>query len=126
MFDRDTLDIELVLPKPPSLNEFYGGKHYSVRIKHKDKYWKEIAESLELFDKWTMQSFSIDVRYNCRYDVDNAICCAKFLADYLRNKGYVEDDTPKYFTSQSTTFDSDVAKDKFLATIKCKNVTLDG
>jgi len=122
VFKQEFVIIELLLPKPPSLNQFYAGKHFSIRTKHKEKYWKEIAAALEVHDKWSMEAFSIDVRYNCRYDVDNAICCAKFLADYLRNNGYVEDDTPKYFTSQSTTFDDSVSKDKFLAIIKCKNI----
>ena len=61
----------------------------------------------------------IDVTYNCRYDVDNAITCAKFLADYLRAEGYVEDDNPKFFTSQSTTYNPELNKDEFRAKIKC-------
>jgi len=65
-----------------------------------------------------MESMSIHVFYNCRYDVDNAICCSKFLADYLRNNGYIDDDSPRFFTSQSTAFDAEVAKDTFVAKIK--------
>ena len=66
-----------------------------------------------------MDRFAIDVQYNCRYDVDNAITCIKFLADYLRGDGYVIDDTPKYFFSQSTTFNKELNKDEFKATIRC-------
>ena len=33
------------------------------------------------------------------------ICCCKFMADYLRNHGYVVDDSPKYFEGQSTRYD---------------------
>jgi Holliday junction resolvase RusA-like endonuclease len=65
-----------------------------------------------------MESMSIHVFYNCRYDVDNAICCSKFLADYLRNHGYISDDSPRFFTSQSTHYDASVAKDTFVAKIK--------
>jgi hypothetical protein len=45
--------------------------------------------------------------------------CSKFLADYLRNNGYVDDDTPKYFFSQKTQFDSDVEKNMFVVILKC-------
>jgi hypothetical protein len=120
---RDLI-IELKLPKPPTLNTFYAGRHFSVRTKHKKDYWKHIKDSIETYDRWQMESFSIDVIYNCRYDVDNAICCAKFLSDYLKENGYVPDDTPKYFTEQSTKFDPDLEKNQFLARIKCKNVTI--
>jgi hypothetical protein len=115
--------IELKLPKPPTLNTFYAGRHFSVRTKHKKDYWKHIKDSLDAYDKWTMESFSIEVIYNCRYDVDNAICCSKFLSDYLKENGYVPDDTPKYFTKQSTEFNPEIEKNHFLAKIKCKNVT---
>lgn len=66
-----------------------------------------------------MDRFSVSVRYNCRYDVDNAIVCSKFLADYLRNNGYVDDDTPKYFFSQKTQYDETLGKDVFEVNIKC-------
>jgi Holliday junction resolvase RusA-like endonuclease len=111
-------EIILELPKPPSLNQFYSGRHYAVRSKHKTTYWKKIEAVLEGFDKFHMESMSIHVFYNCRYDVDNAICCSKFLADYLRNNGYIDDDSPRFFTSQSTAFDAEVAKDIFVAKIK--------
>ncbi len=65
-----------------------------------------------------MDKFRIDVKYNCRYDVDNAICCCKFMADYLRNHGYVIDDSPKYFSGQSTTYDETLEKNQFVAIIK--------
>jgi hypothetical protein len=34
----DYKEITIVLPKPPSLNQFYAGRHYSVRTKHKAEY----------------------------------------------------------------------------------------
>lgn len=115
---NDYQEIALHLPKPPSLNQFYAGRHYAVRTKHKADYWKNIERALETHDKFTMERYSIHVRYNCRYDVDNAICCCKFLADYLRNNGYVVDDTPKYFTEQTTRFDDTVEKNTFIASIR--------
>ena len=98
----DYNEIQIKLPKPPSLNQFYAGRHWTVRSKFKESYWNEIKESLDSIDPFTMLRFSIYVRYNCNYDVDNAIICAKFLADYLRNNGYVKDDSPRYFFSQKT------------------------
>lgn len=114
----EVTEIKLELPKPPSLNQFYSGRHYAVRSKYKKTYWEKIQKVLEGFDKWHMESMSIHVYYNCRYDVDNAICCSKFLADYLRNNGYIDDDSPRFFTSQSTHYDGTVAKDTFVAKIK--------
>jgi Holliday junction resolvase RusA-like endonuclease len=114
----EVTEIKLELPKPPSLNQFYSGRHYAVRSKHKTNYWAKIEAVLEGYDKFHMESMSIHVYYNCRYDVDNAICCSKFLADYLRNNGYIDDDSPRFFTSQSTHYDATVTKDTFVAKIK--------
>jgi len=112
-------EVTIILPKPPSLNKWYSGKHWSVRKKQKESYSGHIKDQLERIDSFTMDRFAIDVQYNCRYDVDNAITCIKFLADYLRGDGYVVDDTPKYFFSQSTTFNQELNKDEFKATIRC-------
>ena len=112
-------EVTITLPKPPSLNKWYSGKHWSVRKKQKESYSGHIKDQLERIDSFTMDRFAIDVQYNCRYDVDNAITCIKFLADYLRGDGYVTDDTPKYFFSQSTTFNQELNKDEFKATIRC-------
>ena len=110
-------NIQIILPKPPSLNVYYAGRHFMVRKKHKEVYWKYISAALAPFGKFHLERFSIAVRYNCRYDVDNAICCSKFLADYLRNHGHVPDDTPKYYLSQETRFDASLPKEQFLVTI---------
>lgn len=115
----DYNEITLTLPKPPSLNKWYSGKHWAIRKKQKEAYSSFIQSELEGIDKFTMDRFAIDVQYNCRYDVDNAITCIKFLADYLRGDGYVTDDTTKYFFSQSTTFNQELKKDEFKATIRC-------
>jgi len=115
----DYNEIEIQLPKPPSLNHFYSGKHWTSRSSKKVSYYSHIKKALDSIDSWTMDRFSIDVRYNCRYDVDNAIVCTKFLSDYLRNSGYVKDDTPKYFISQRTQYDATVEKEQFVVKIKC-------
>ena len=112
-------EVTLTLPKPPSLNKWYSGKHWAIRKKQKETYGEAIKYELQTIDAFTMDRFAIDVQYNCRYDVDNAITCVKFLADYLRGDGYVIDDNTKYFFSQSTTFNPELNKDEFRATIKC-------
>lgn len=112
-------EVIIILPKPPSLNKWYSGKHWSIRKSQKESYTKHIKEQLDTIDPFCVDRFAIDVTYNCRYDVDNAITCAKFLADYLRAEGYVEDDNPKFFTSQSTTYNPELKKDEFRAKIKC-------
>src|SRR6056300_960744 len=108
-------EVTLTLPKPPSLNKWYSGKHWAIRKKQKESYSGYIKAELDKIDKFTMDRFKIDVQYNCRYDVDNAITCIKFVADYLRGDGYVSDDTTKYFFSQSTTFNQELKKDEFKA-----------
>ena len=115
---KDYEEIVLQLPKPPSLNKFYSGRHFAIRQKYKKEYWEAIAEVMEGLDKFHIDKMELHVRYNCRFDVDNAICCSKFLADYLRNHSYIMDDSPKFFTKQSTQYDPTVEKDKFVATIK--------
>ena len=118
MFE-DYYEVILNLPKPPSLNAFYAGRHWTARTRAKESYFKSIEEELKDVSKFTTERFSLSVRYNCRFDVDNSIICIKFLADYLRNNDYVIDDTPKYFMKQSTAFDPSLDKNQFVATIKC-------
>ena len=43
-------EVELVLPKPPSLNMIYAGKHWAVRKKYKDDYTKECKKQLAKLD----------------------------------------------------------------------------
>lgn len=113
-----TNEIELSLPKPPSLNAFYSGKHWSARKKHKDTYKAVLLEAFERYDDFTADQYEINVEYNARYDVDNAIMCAKFVSDYLKDYGYVVDDTPKYFIKQSSKFNKNLNKNEFLCHIK--------
>ena len=119
---EDYYEVILNLPKPPSLNAFYAGRHWTARTRAKESYFKSIEEELKDVSKFTTERFSLSVRYNCRFDVDNSIICIKFLADYLRNNDYVTDDTPKYFMKQSTAFDPSLDKNQFVATIKCHGV----
>lgn len=117
-------EIEISIPKPPSLNQLYAGKFWTYRHGQKEKYFSGIARTLEGYDKWTMDRFAVHLRYNSRFDVDNSVVAVKFLADYLRYNGYVRDDTPKHFVELRITYDGDLKKDQYLAKIICYNYTL--
>ena len=117
-------EIEVSIPKPPSLNQLYSGKFWTYRVKQKEQYYEGISRALEGYDKWTMDRFAIHLRYNSRYDLDNSVVAVKFLADYLRYNGYVHDDTPKYFVDLRITYDGDLKKDQYIAKIICYNYTL--
>jgi hypothetical protein len=110
----------LNLPKPPSLNKIYSGGHWAIRAKYKNDYKREIKKELDLFDKFTCESYSLDIRYNSRLDIDNGILVSKFLSDCLVEEGYVEDDSPKYFTSVRIRFDSSLPKNIYQVVIKIK------
>lgn len=120
----DYNEIEVSIPKPPSLNQLYAGKFWTYRAGQKEKYFTGIARALEGLDKWTMDRFSVHLRYNSRFDVDNSVVAVKFLADYLRYNGYVRDDTPKYFLELRITYDEGLKKDQYIAKIICYNYTL--
>lgn len=120
----DCNEIEVSIPKPPSLNQLYAGKFWTYRHGQKEKYFIGIARSLEGHDRWTMDRFAVHLRYNSRYDLDNSIVAVKFLADYLRYNGYVYDDTPKYFVELRISYDASLKKDQYLAKIICYNYTL--
>jgi hypothetical protein len=112
-------DIELNLPKPPSLNQYYAGKHWAIRKKQKDEYSKVCKEELEKYDYFTCSSYEIHIRYNSRHDVDNIILVSKFLSDTLVSQGIVKDDGNKYYKRLNIKIDKDLPKDTFLVTIRC-------
>lgn len=115
----DYQEITIPLPKPPSLNALYSGKHWSSRFGEKSSFGKQVKETLRSYDAFHADKVSIHLRYNCRFDVDNTIVAIKFLADYLKSHGYIDDDTPKYFTAISSTFDNSLGRNEFLAKICC-------
>lgn len=117
-------EIEISIPKPPSLNQLYAGKFWTFRHREKEKYFNGLATALEGHDKWSTDRFAIHLRYNSKFDVDNSVVAVKFLADYLRYNGYVIDDTPKHFLELRITFDAQLKKDEYLAKIICYNYNL--
>ena len=115
---NEPIVITLCLPKPPSLNAFYAGRHWTIRKKHKEQYNKHIGTEFDKYDLFTAEQFQVDVEYNARYDVDNAIMCCKFVSDYIKDNGYAVDDTPRYFVKQSTKYNNNLNKNEFLCHIK--------
>lgn len=118
----DITEIELILPKPPSLNTIYAGKHWTYRKKKKDEYKIICQEALSNYDKFTIDSFKMDIKYNSRLDIDNGILVSKFLADTLVSEGIVPDDNKKYYTQVTITYDSELPKDTYKVTLMCKNL----
>lgn len=117
----DVVDVVLILPPPPSLNKLYAGKHWSYRKKAKDDYKKEIVRELEKLQPFTAEYIFMDIHYNSRYDVDNAILVSKFVADTLRERGIIADDNPKYYKKLKITFNQDMEKNTYKVTINCYN-----
>lgn len=113
-------DIILLLPKPPSLNMIYAGKHWTYRKKKKDEYKAICIEALEPYDAFTCESFRLDITYNSRFDIDNGILVSKFLADTLVEFGVVEDDNPKFYDQVKIGFDGGLPKNTYRVVIKCK------
>ena len=113
------IEIDLNLPKPPSLNAYYAGKHWAIRKKHKDEYSKKCKEEIEKFDYFTFESYEIHISYNSRHDVDNVILVSKFLSDTLVSMGMVKDDGNKYYKRLNIKIDKDLPKDTFIVKLKC-------
>jgi|TARA_R110000751_G_scaffold70225_1_gene142467 hypothetical protein len=113
-------NITLTLPKPPSLNMIYAGKHWTYRKKKKDEYKIICTEALSLHDKFTCETFRLDITYNSRLDIDNGILVSKFLADTLVELEVVKDDSPKYYDQIKIKFDSSLPKNTYKVIIKCK------
>jgi hypothetical protein len=117
------ITIKITLPKPPSLNEYYAGRHFAIRKKQGDAYKKIIKEKISEYDAYFAEGFELHIFYNSRFDCDNSILCAKFTADSLVDMGVVEDDSPKYFKSVRIDHDGTMEKNTYIAQIKLFNVT---
>ena len=115
-------EIKLRLPKPPSLNKIYAGKHWAVRKKYKDDYKAICTEALAHYDKFTCEGFRLDISYRSRLDIDNGILVSKFLADTLVALEVVKDDNPKYYDKVTICYDESLEKDTYLVKLMCKNL----
>jgi len=115
----DCVEIELTLPKPPSLNMIYAGKHWTYRKKKKDEYKIICIQALSNYDAFTCETFRMVIRYNSRLDIDNGILVSKFLADTLVSEGIVPDDSPKYYDKVSIEYDKSLEKNTYMVTLRC-------
>lgn len=121
MSKEDYREVTFLLPKAPSLNQFYAGRHYSVRQKYKKEYNAEIKNVFDRYDKFFADTYKIDLVHNTRYDCDNVIITIKFISDYLKDNGYVTDDSKKYFKGLSIRVaddGEDVEKNEILVSLK--------
>jgi len=109
--------------KPPSLNAYYSGGHWTKRKKAKDANLAHITKHFEDYDAFTAEQFEIHLRYNGRYDCDNTIVAVKFLSDAIVALGYVKDDNKKHFPRLSIVYDETLGHDTYAATIVFHNAT---
>jgi len=115
----DYVEVELNLPKPPSLNMIYAGKHWTYRKKKKDEYKEICIGELSKIDAFTCEAFRMVISYNSRLDIDNGILVSKFLADTLVSQGIVPDDSPKYYDQVTIKYDKSLEKNSYLVKLKC-------
>lgn len=117
---QSSFELEFILPKPPSLNTVYAGKHYAVRQKYKKEYFNEIRQVFQQFDEFRADTFQLHLRHNTRLDCDNLILAIKFLSDYLVSEEMVANDNKKHFKKMSI----GVAKDEEQVPKNCIKVKL--
>ena len=93
-----------------SLNEIYSGAHWTKRATLK-KNWRLIfSQMLNEYDKVEINQYGLICRFNNRLDLDNNIMMVKFLNDTLKEQGWINDDSPKYFTTLKMYIDKDLPK----------------
>jgi antitoxin component YwqK of YwqJK toxin-antitoxin module len=94
-----------------SNNEFYAGKHWTVRAGIKKKYAKIfswlIKGKAKKYDTIGMVLF-----YNSRHDTDNVVSLQKLLIDSLKGK-YIKDDSTKYMKFTAQVFDPTLPHNTF-------------
>ena len=116
------LVLEIPLIKPPSLNAYYSGGHWTKRQKSKQAYFADISSFFDKYDAFNAKMFEVHLSYNARYDCDNAIVAVKFLADSITSLGIVRDDSKKYFQKMSISVDLNLPNDTFIARVIFKDV----
>ena len=111
-------EIELLMPVPPSLNKLYSQKHWSARSNMKNKYKEIVYEALQQYDPFFADTYTLDISYNCGYDIDNMVLASKFVSDSLKSLGYIKDDNPKHFKKLSLQKDEELEKGKIKVVIR--------
>ena len=119
------MEIEIEVPKPPSLNQYYAGRHWAIRKKQKDDYKKYCKEKLEEYDAFCCDTYELTIRYNARHDVDNVVLVSKFFSDTLVDMDIVKDDGNKYYKKLTIKIDKELPKNIFYVKAKfdgCKEL----
>jgi hypothetical protein len=98
---QSRFELDFLLPKPPSLNTVYAGKHYAVRQKYKKDYFEQIREVFQHIDEFRAETFQLHLWHNTRLDCDNLILAIKFLSDFLVAEEMVANDNKKHFKKLS-------------------------
>jgi Holliday junction resolvase RusA-like endonuclease len=112
--------VEVSLPKPPSLNEYYAGKHWTSRKKKTDAAREAVCFLLKEKEKPDMnvKMYKIYLRSNGRTDIDNRIIAVKTLNDAMeKDLGWIPSDNPSVFKGLNIVQDDSLNKDEFIATI---------
>lgn len=99
--------------KIPSLNEYYSGKHWSVRKKKADSIKSKICGLIKENMPHHINTFDIEITYNNRMDVDNVIL-SKFFVDSLRKLKIIPQDNTKHYKGLSIRFDDTIRKNTYL------------
>lgn len=104
-----------------SANQYYAGKHFSVRKKHKDSY-KRLTS---VFKNYEPIDCKVDIQIEFFYktrclDSSNNSAMFKMIEDCLVEHGILKDDTVKYvgWVSMKSTKDKTATEDYCIITIK--------
>lgn len=96
--------------KFPTLNQLMTLSSYHKRMNYEKKAKAALREMLEAYDKPEVFSKLI-VEYSYHYkkrDVDNTIPAVKYLLDVLCQKGWIEDDSPRFVEKVILKFDPEI------------------
>ncbi len=79
---------------------------------------KEVMQVLVLQAKMKyMKRFRVDMTYNSKHDPDGVVFQKKILVDVIRRKGYITDDSRKYYRGFSVTPDETLPPNTYQFTI---------
>ena len=112
--------VEVSLPKPPSLNEYYAGKHWTSRKRKTDAAREAVCVLLKEQQppQMEVELYKIYLRSNGRTDIDNRIIAVKTLNDAMeKDLGWIPSDNPSVFKGLNIVQDDSLGKNEYLATI---------
>lgn len=81
---------------PISLNDWYGSRHWGIRKKQKDTWFKIFKDAISDNPPEKIVKYRLELSVNSRHDPSNTITIIKIFEDTLKELGYIIDDSPKY------------------------------